>query len=120
VSPALPFEKAALIPDSVSCMYHAIKTQGNVRAGEKVLILGIGGLGIQGVQIAKYFGAEVFCTSRQDEKLKIAEEFGADHKINTKTTDLYREISRLTNGEMCDVVFDNIGIASSIQHPWTW
>lgn len=111
----LPPEKAAVIPDAVSCMYHSIKTQGNVRAGDRILILGIGGLGIQGVQIGKYFGAEVFCTSRQDAKLEIAKKFGADHGINTKRQDLKEEIIRLTNGEMCDVVFDNIGIESSVQ-----
>jgi len=115
VDKSLPFEKAALIPDAVSCMYHAIKSQGNVRAGDKVCIMGIGGLGIQGVQIAKYFGAEVFCTSRQDEKLEIAKGFGADHCINTKKKDLLEQISLLTNGDMCDVVFDNIGISSSIK-----
>ena len=115
VDPAMPMEKAALIPDSVSCMYHAMKNQGKVRAGDRVCILGIGGLGIQGVQIARYFGAEVFCTSRQDEKLKIARDFGANHTINTKSEDLKSEISRLTDGDMCDVVFDNIGISSSIQ-----
>lgn len=115
VDPAMPMEKASLIPDSVSCMYHAIKSQGNVRAGDRVCILGIGGLGIQGVQIAKHFGAEVFCTSRQDEKLAVARGFGADHLINTKNEDLKARITELTQGDMCDVVFDNIGITSSIQ-----
>jgi len=115
VDPGMPMEKAALIPDSVSCMYHAIKTQGNVRAGDRVCILGIGGLGIQGVQIAKYFGAEVFCTSRQDEKLAVARSFGADHLINTRQMNLKETITDLTQGDMCDVVLDNIGITTSIQ-----
>lgn len=114
ISNDVPFEDAAIVPDAVACMYHAFKIQGNVRAGDKVCILGIGGLGLQGVQIAKLFGAEVYCTSRQDEKLKIAGSFGADALINTKKQNLYEEIVKVTNGEMCDVVFDNIGIESSI------
>lgn len=114
ISDNVPFEEAAIIPDAVACMYHGFKAQGNVRAGDKVCILGIGGLGLQGVQIAKLFGAEVYCTSRQDEKLKIAKNFGADELINTKVSDLYEEIVKITSGEMCDVVFDNIGIESSI------
>lgn len=111
----VPFEKAAIIPDAVACMYHAIKNQGQVRASDKICILGIGGLGFQGIQLAKHFGAEVYCTSRKDEKLEIARQFGADEGINTSKEDLVQRINQLTMGEMCDVVFDNIGIASSIQ-----
>ena len=111
----VPYEKAAIIPDAVACMYHAIKNQGQVRATDKICILGVGGLGFQGIQIAKHFGAEVYCTSRKDKKLEIAKQFGADHVINTTKNNLFEEIQELTSGEMCDVVFDNIGIDSSIQ-----
>lgn len=115
VSKDMPWEKAAVIPDAVSCMLHSIKGQGKVRAGDRVCFLGIGGLGLQGLQIAKHFGAEVICTSRQDKKLEIARKFGSDHCINTKTTDLFKTVKELSDGEMCDVVFDNIGISSSIE-----
>lgn len=111
----VPFEKAAIIPDAVACMYHAIKNQGQVRATDKICILGVGGLGFQGIQIAKYFGAEVYCTSRKDEKLRIADAFGSDCSINTEKQDLFETIKEKTFGEMCDVVFDNIGNEESIQ-----
>jgi propanol-preferring alcohol dehydrogenase len=111
----ISFEKAAIIPDAVACMYHAIKNQGNVRASDNICILGVGGLGFQGIQIAKHFGAKVLCTSRNDEKLKLAEQFGADRAVNTTKEDLYQAVKEATRGEMCDVVFDNIGIASSVQ-----
>lgn len=115
IDDSIPFEQAAVIPDAVVCMYHAIKNKGQVRAGDKVLILGTGGLGIQGIQIAKYFGAEVYATSRQDKKLEIAKQFGADEVINTAKCNLIEEIDRITNGEQCDVIFDNIGVKSSIE-----
>lgn len=111
----VPFEQAAVIPDAVTCMYHAIKDKGQVAAGDRIMILGVGGLGLQGIQIAKYFGAEVYATSRQDRKLEIAKTFGADAVINTAKQNLEEEIARLTGGEMCDVIFDNIGIHSSIE-----
>ena len=114
IDPKVPFEQAAVIPDAVACMYHAIKTQAKLFPGSRVCILGMGGLGFQGIQIAKLFGAKVYCTSRQDPKLELAREFGADGVINTKTQDLVEEIYKLTDGEMCDVVFDNIGIEDSI------
>ena len=115
IGPDMPWEKAAVIPDAVSCMLHAVKDQAACRVGDRVCFMGIGGLGLQGVQIARYLGAEVYCTSRQDEKLKIAASFGAQHCLNTKKLSLKEEITRLTDGEMCDIVFDNIGIESSIQ-----
>ena len=115
IDESIPFEQAAIIPDAVVCMYHAIKDKGQVTAGDRVLILGVGGLGLQGIQIAKYFGAEVYATSRQDKKLEIAKQFGADVVINTAKCDLEEEIMKITDGEQCDVIFDNIGIKSSIE-----
>lgn len=115
ISESIPFEQAAVIPDALVCMYHAIKDKGQVKAGDKVLILGVGGLGLQGIQIAKYFGAEVYATSRQDKKLELSKKFGADVVVNTSKCDLQSEIEKVTNGEMCDVIFDNIGIKSSIE-----
>ena len=89
-------------------------TEECVRQGDRVLILGVGGLGLQGIQIAKHFGAEVYATSRQDKKLELAKGFGADVVINTSKCDLKEEINRITDGEQCDVIFDNIGIKNSI------
>lgn len=114
ISDKIPFEQAAVIPDAVACMYHAIKNIGEITAGDKVLFLGVGGLGLQGVQIAKAFGAEVYATSRQDKKLELAAQFGADAVINTAGQDLSEEIKRITDGELCDVIFDNIGIQNSV------
>lgn len=114
ISDDIPFEQAAIIPDAVACMYHAIKNIGEVTAGDKVLFLGVGGLGLQGIQIAKAFGAEVYATSRQDKKLELATQFKADAVINTAKQDLAEEIMKITNGEQCDVIFDNIGIQGSV------
>lgn len=113
ISPSMPFEHAAIIPDAIACTYHSIK--GKVQAGDRVCIMGVGGLGFHAVQIAKIFGAEVIATSRKNEKLDLSKEFGADYVINTAKTDLTQEVRRITDGEMCDVVFDNIGLESTIQ-----
>ncbi|MEA5032864.1 MAG: alcohol dehydrogenase catalytic domain-containing protein [Sphaerochaeta sp.] len=110
----VPFDQMTSITDAVGCMYNAIKNRAKVQPGQRVLILGTGGLGMNAIQIAKIFGATVYATSRQKEKLDISLEMGADAAINTKEQNLYDEIVRLTDGEMCDVVIDNIGIKSSI------
>src|SRR5512135_1475275 len=43
------YEAAAILPDAVACMYHSLIRQGRVGIGQRVLILGAGGLGIHGV-----------------------------------------------------------------------
>lgn len=110
----IPFDQATSFTDAVGCMYNAIKNRAKVQPGDRVLILGTGGLGMNAIQIAKLFGAEVYATSRQQEKLDISLQMGADAVINTKEQNLHDEIVRLTDGEMCDVVIDNIGIKTSI------
>lgn len=114
ISEDIPWPSAAVIPDAVACMYNAIKVQGKVKPGDKILIAGMGALGIQGVQIAKHLGATVFVSGRTDAKLELAKNFGADGTINTRNVELQQEIARLTNGDMCDVIVDLIGTSSSI------
>jgi 2-desacetyl-2-hydroxyethyl bacteriochlorophyllide A dehydrogenase len=111
---SIPFEQAAIIPDAVACMLRAIKVQGNVRLGDRVIILGIGGLGMQGVQIAKLSGASVYCTSRTPRKLEMALGLGADVAMNPLDVDVETEVMRLTEGDGCDVVFDNVGVSESM------
>lgn len=110
----IPLDEACIIPDAVSCMYHAIKDRGQVKKGDKILIFGAGALGIQGVQIAKYLGATVYVSGRTQSKLDASKEFGADVVINTKEKDLAEEIMRLTDGHGCDVIFDLVGLTDSI------
>lgn len=114
VADFIPFEQVTGLPDAVGCMYNAIKNQANIRPGQRVLILGAGGLGMNAIQLAKVFGAQVFATSRQADKIRIAMEMGVDAAINTREQELEEEIRRLTGGEMCDAVIDNIGIKGSI------
>ena len=115
IDSSIPFDQACIIPDAVVCMYHAIRNQGKVLPGDKICLMGIGGLGFQGIQIANYFGAEIISTSRQDKKLEIATEMGSHHIVNTKKEDLFEAVNRITAGELCDVVFDIIGSDTSVE-----
>lgn len=113
ISQSIPPEMAAVIPDAVACMYHAMR-RGQVTSDSVVCITGVGGLGMQGIQIAKHLGATVIATSRNDQKLELARSFGADYTVNTSRCLLTEEISRITCGALCDVVFDNIGSEDSV------
>ncbi len=106
------FEKAAIIPDAVVSMYHGLKHVGQVSIGTRVAILGVGGLGMQGVKIAKLLGAEITCTDLDDRKLERARGFGATHAINPKRESFVDAAKRLGGG--FDVVLDNVGRGSSL------
>jgi propanol-preferring alcohol dehydrogenase len=110
----ISYEAAAILPDAVACMYHSLIHQGGVGSGQRVLILGAGGLGIHGVQIAKSVGAEVLATSRQQQRVALAEQYGAIG-INTTHESLEAVVARFTDGEGVDVVVDNIGNRASVR-----
>lgn len=110
----ISYEAAAILPDAVACMYHSLIHQGGVGIGQRILILGVGGLGIHGVQIAKSAGAEVLATSRQPQRVALAEQYGAVG-INTAHESLEAAVARFTDGEGVDVVVDNIGNRASVR-----
>lgn len=114
ISHEIPFDQACIIPDAVACMYRAIKHQGRVSPGDRVLFYGTGALGLQGVQIAKCLGAMVYASARTQAKLDHALAFGADRVINTREKDLVGEIMSITGGQLCDVVFDLVGDTGTI------
>jgi len=110
----ISYEAAAILPDAVACMYHSLIHQGSVGIGQRVLILGVGGLGIHGVQIARSAGAEVFATSRQPQRVALAEQHGAVG-IDTSCESFEVAVGKLTGGDGVDVVVDNIGTRDSVR-----
>lgn len=107
IADRVSFEKAAIIPDAVASIYRGLKTVGGVGLGSKIAILGVGGLGIQGVKIARLLGAEITCTDLDDRKLERARSFGAQHTINPSREN-FLEVVRQRIGSF-DVVLDNVG-----------
>jgi NADPH:quinone reductase-like Zn-dependent oxidoreductase len=90
-----------------------VVTRAQVRAGEDVLIWGIGGgVAIAALQICKQLGARVWVTSRSDAKLARARELGADEIINHATTDVAKLLRDRTGKRGVDVVVDDVGVAT--------
>ena len=114
VPPEVPFAAAAILPDAVACMYHSLIHQAGLGIGQKVLILGVGGLGIHGVQLARIAGASVLATSRRPARLEAAESYGAAC-VNTERESLEAAVTTFTDGEGVDVVVDNIGTRDSVR-----
>jgi NADPH:quinone reductase-like Zn-dependent oxidoreductase len=79
-------EEAATLPCAALTAWTAIVTEGGIKAGDRVLVQGTGGVSIFAMQFAKMHGACVIVTSSSDEKLDRAISLGADEGINYRTT----------------------------------
>ncbi|MEO5818695.1 MAG: zinc-binding dehydrogenase [Gemmatimonadaceae bacterium] len=96
--------------------YRMLVTRAQLRAGERVLIWGIGGgVAIAALQIAKMLGAHVTVTSGSDAKLARAIDLGADDTINHRDVDVGRVIRVRTAKRGVDVVVDSVGEATWTQ-----
>jgi len=104
----LSFNEMAILPDAVATAYRAITTLADVKLGQNILIVGAGGLGIHGVQIAKLCGARVLVAEKKKKALDLAGQFGADFLIDTQInpSDQIREI---TKGKGVDAVIEFVG-----------
>ncbi|MGE7204635.1 zinc-dependent alcohol dehydrogenase family protein [Sphingomonas sp. NPDC019816] len=74
--------QAATITTAGLTAWRSLVVDGGLKAGDRVLVLGTGGVSIWALQIAKLMGASVAVTSSSDEKLERARELGADFTLN--------------------------------------
>ena len=110
----MSINEMAVLPDAVATSYHALKTMAEVKAGQDVLIMGAGGLGIHAVQIAKLMGARVIAVARREGPLKLASEFGADYRDRFPEEGSPQKVMEATKGHGVDVVIENVGTSQSM------
>jgi NADPH:quinone reductase-like Zn-dependent oxidoreductase len=78
----LTFEQAAAVPVSGLTALQAVRDHGQVKPGQKVLIIGAsGGVGTFAVQLARVFGAEVTAV-RSTTEVDLVRSLGASHVID--------------------------------------
>ncbi len=107
---AMPYAHGAAFPVAYGTSYHALVERAQLKAGEILVVHGAaGGVGLTAVEIGNKLGATVVATGGSDEKLKIAQQYGADHLINYRTEDLRERIKALTDGRGADVIYDPVG-----------
>lgn len=104
----LSMTEAAALPLVAITAYEGLMRAG-IRKGQRVLVHGgTGGVGHIAVQLAKYFGAEVYATGGGDQQLEIIQTYGATG-INYKTQNVEDYVVTHTNGNGFDIIFDSVG-----------
>ena len=78
--------EAATLPCACLTAWRALVDEGDLKAGESVLVQGSGGVSVFALQLAKSMGAHVVATSSSDEKLERLRDLGADELINYRNT----------------------------------
>jgi len=109
---ALPWHEAAAIPEAFLTAYDAMVTQGNLRAGDFVLVHAVAsGVGLAAVQVARAWGARPFGTTRREDKLAIARSLGMEDGIALPDSPapLVEAVKAWSAGHGADVVLDLVG-----------
>jgi alcohol dehydrogenase len=105
-SVVVPANALARIPDELSfaeagpmacagvTVYHALR-QSRARPGDRVAVLGVGGLGHLGVQFARAMGFETIAIARGADKAQDAKDFGAHHYVDSNAGDVSEALQAL-------------------------
>jgi L-iditol 2-dehydrogenase len=107
-------EEATLVVTAGTSMYGLIELGGLV-AGESVVVIGPGPIGLLAAAVAKALGARpVFLVGTRDARLKIGKELGADHVINVKHTDPVKFVRDVTGGIGADYIVECAGTKEAL------
>ncbi|KAG8373682.1 hypothetical protein BUALT_Bualt11G0050000 [Buddleja alternifolia] len=111
---SLPYTESAILGCAVFTAYGAMAHAAQVRPGDAIAVIGVGGVGSSCLQIARAFGAsDIIAVDIQDEKLQKAKIFGATHTVNAQTEDAVTKIKEITGGRGVDIAVEALGRAQT-------
>lgn len=107
------FEEAAMVePVAVAC--HALGL-GDISYGDTAVVVGAGMIGLFIIQLLKNSNAKkIIAIDLDNDKLELANKFGADISINPKDLNINERIKNETDGRGADVVFEAVGIEKTV------
>ncbi|TYP76611.1 zinc-binding alcohol dehydrogenase family protein [Paenibacillus methanolicus] len=109
----LSFDEAAML-EPLAIGAHAVRRSA-VEAGDTVLVIGSGPIGLGVMAFAKYAGAHVIAMDMNEERLAFCKTWAkVDQTINTQEGDARHRLSELTGGDYPIAVFDATGNAASM------
>lgn len=106
----MTYDEATLIEPTACCLRAVAKV--GVAAGDTVLVIGDGPLGLLNAQVARCVGAaQVMVSGHHDFRVEMARRLGIDHAFNARKVDVEGEVRRLTDGRGADSVI--VAVAST-------
>jgi alcohol dehydrogenase len=118
IDPALSFEEAALFGCAVLTGVGAVVNTAQVRAGQSVVVVGLGGVGLASVLGALACGASpVVAVDLSEDKLALARTLGPVHTVNAVAPDAVDQVRALTNGG-ADVAIEMAGSVRALEAAW--
>jgi S-(hydroxymethyl)glutathione dehydrogenase / alcohol dehydrogenase len=108
---------APLLGCAVTTALGVVNNDAQVAVGESVVVFGVGGVGLNIVQFAAMVGAHpVIAVDRHDNKLAMAQRFGATHLVNTaKEGDVAAHIREMVGPDGGDKVIETTGVKGLIE-----
>jgi NADPH2:quinone reductase len=106
----LSYDAAASFLVNYCTAYHGLTYCGNLKRGERVLILGAaGGVGVAAIDVAKALGATVIAAASTEEKRAACLKYGADSVLDYTKQDWREDLKSQLDGQPLDVVYDPVG-----------
>jgi L-iditol 2-dehydrogenase len=107
-------EEATLIVTAGTAMY-GLDALGGLVAGEGLVVIGPGPIGLMSVAVGKALGAQpVILTGTRDSRLKLGTRLGADHVINIGQEDAVKAVKRITGGKGVHYVMECSGAPNAL------
>ncbi|MBO0711224.1 MAG: zinc-binding dehydrogenase [Acetobacteraceae bacterium] len=107
-------EEATLIVTAGTAMY-GLDVLGGIVAGEGVVVIGPGPIGLMGVGVAKALGAQpVILSGTRPRRLEMGRRLGADHVVDVTTEDPVSAVARLTGGKGVQYVLECSGAPNAL------
>ena len=122
----VPLDRVVAVPDSIdpiraapmTCAlgtaYRATITRGEVAAGSRVVVIGLGGVGIHVLQIARAAGALAVGLDTSQQAVEVARGLGLDAR-RADDPDTHGQLVAESGGEGVDVVIDTVGYEYTVQ-----
>ncbi|MDT8369577.1 MAG: zinc-binding dehydrogenase [Longimicrobiales bacterium] len=105
----IPLVEGSIIADALTTPYHAVVNRGRVRPGDRVVVVGCGGIGLNVVQTAAALGARVVAVDLNEAKLAWARRLGAESTVNPRDHDRPDRELRERTGGGAEVAFEVVG-----------
>lgn len=116
----MPLDRAALLGCGVITGMGAVTHSAHVAAGESVVVIGTGGVGLNAIQAAAFAAANpIIAVDRVDAKLQAAQTFGATHTINSSKEEVRPVVKKLTARRGADYVFVTVGSTDAVAQAMT-